>query len=112
MAAHDRLLPFPTELLATSASGDRLTHGLYIGTMFLTTVASTAQQKVIIDHPELQAPELRGTLRLQPSVIAMVTMLFAAIVSVLFASVGLFALFLLLLSEPINRVIDRIRARR
>ena len=102
-------LPFPTELLAHADSDDAFTHGLYVGTMFFTTVASTLQQKVIIDHPELQVPEIRGTLRLQPSVVAMLSMLAAAIISVVLPRVGLFALFLLILTGWISGLIDRAR---
>lgn len=104
-------LPFPTELLAHAASDDALTHGLYVGTMFITTAASALQQKIIIDNPQLQQPEARGTLRLQPSVIAMFSMLLAAVVSVVFASVGLIALLVLALTGPINSLVDRARGR-
>ena len=102
-------LPFPTELLGHAASNDAVTHALYVGTMFLSTVTSTVQQKIIIDHPELQAPEVRGTLRLQDAVIAMISMLAAAITSVVFPGVGLLALLLLVLTGPIGSIVDRVR---
>lgn len=105
-------LPFPTELLATDSSADGITHGVYVGTMFLTTVASSVQTKIIIDHPEMQAEQIRGTLRLQPSLIAMSLLFVAAVVAVLLPGPGLLALLLLLISGPISAVINRVRARR
>jgi uncharacterized membrane protein len=100
-------LPFATELLATADRGERLAFGLYVGSMVLTCLAALLQQWLILRSPELQAPEARGTLRLQPSVTAVVIMLVALLAVLLFAQFGLFALLLFTLQRPLDRLLHR-----
>jgi uncharacterized membrane protein len=104
-------LPFPTELIATGTGDDALRSALYVGTMVVTTLAALMQQVIVIRHPELQAPEVRGTLRLLPYVTATIALLVALGVSIALPGLGLLSLALLAVLSPIERLIDRIRKR-
>jgi len=104
-------LPFPTELLASGDGDERLTYALYVGTMTLTSVAALLQQWILVRNPQLQAPEARGTLRLLPYVMITVIMVVALAAAVAFPGFGLYALLLLFVATPAERVIDRLRRR-
>ncbi len=106
-------LPFPTELIASGdVENSPATSALYVGTMVLSSFAGTAQMVLIVRHPELQAPEARGTLSLVPSLVASTMMLLVFVVVVVVPQLGLFALLGLLLTGPVQAVIDRLRRRR
>jgi uncharacterized membrane protein len=103
-------LPFPTELIASGGGENSpATSALYVGTMVLTSLAGTAQMLVILRHPELQAPEVRGTLTLVPSLVASSMMLLVFLTIVIFPQVGLFALLGLVLTGPVQSVVTRLR---
>lgn len=101
-------LPFPTQLLASSDHQSPLVYCLYIGTMLATALASLLQQSIIVRHPEVQNPEVRGTLRVLPYVSIVIVMAIALIVAVLLPPVGLLALLLLVLASPAENLIDRL----
>jgi uncharacterized membrane protein len=103
-------LPVPTQLIGSAENAEGLTHGLYVGTMLITCLAALAQQWILLRHPELQAPEVRGTLRLLPYVTVVVVMLVSLVAAVAFQQLGLLALLLLFLTSPIERLIERRRA--
>lgn len=100
-------LPFPTALLASSPSGDRATYVLYVGTMVVTTAAEVLMQAIIMRHPELQAEEVRGALRLRPYLTPLVIMVIALLIALVFPDIGLWGLALFALSGPIEAAIDR-----
>ena len=100
-------LPFPTALLASSPSGDRATYVLYVGTMVVTTAAEVVMQAIIVRHPDLQAEEARGTLRIRPYLTPLVIMLVALLIAALFPAIGLWGLALFALSGPIEGAIAR-----
>jgi len=100
-------LPFPTALLASSPSGDRATYVLYVGTMVVTTAAEVLMQAIIVRHPDLQAEEARGALRIRPYLTPLVIMLFALLLAGFFPSIGLWGLALFALSGPIEGAIAR-----
>ncbi|WP_382309590.1 TMEM175 family protein [Herbiconiux sp. UC225_62] len=105
-------LPFPTELIAAGAGeSSPATSALYIGTMVLSSFAGTAQMMIILRHPELQAPEVRGTLSLIPTLVASSMMLLVFLVVVVFPEVGLFALLGLVLTGPVQAVVQRLSKR-
>lgn len=104
-------LPFPTELLGWAEPDDRSVYVLYVGTMVLTSAAALLQQWILIRSPELQAPEVRGTLRLLPFVSILVIMLMALVLTLLFSNYGLLSLLLLALASPAERMIDRRRTK-
>jgi uncharacterized membrane protein len=100
-------LPFPTELVSFAGEGSRPTSTLYVGTMLLTSVASTLMQLIIVRHPEIQAEDVRGTLRARGAVVATATMAVVLLVVVLVPHVGLFALLLLIPSGVVEGRIAR-----
>ncbi|GAA2244917.1 TMEM175 family protein [Herbiconiux moechotypicola] len=105
-------LPFPTELIAVSGHDDPTTTALYVGTMAATSLTAVWQQFEFVRHPELQAEAVRGTLRMAPSLIMAGMMLVVLVLVVLFPSGGLFWLFVLLLSTPLQIIEKRMHARR
>lgn len=102
-------LPFPTELLGSSDADDSLRYGLYIGTMVVTSGASAVQQWVIIRSPDLQVPQVRGTLSLTSYLATTGIMIVALAVAVLFPVIGLWALFLLFATSPVLHLMSRLR---
>lgn len=100
-------LPFPTALLVSSSSADIAVYALYIGTMVVTTASGLVQQLILVRNPELQAPEVRGTLTLRPSLVALAIMVVALVVAVTIPAIGLWALSLFAVANPLQRIIDR-----
>lgn len=105
-------LPFPTELIATTGSTSPATTVLYIGTMLATSMASAAQQVVVVRSPELQAPEVRGTLTVLPSLVSASMMLVVLLVALALPDLGLLPLLLLVLGGPLQAVLMRMQKRR
>ncbi|RFA10564.1 hypothetical protein B7R54_16135 [Subtercola boreus] len=97
-------LPFPTELLGQGTTVSTVTGALYIGTMLVTSVTGLVQLVIIARRPEMQLESVRGTLRLTPAVVATCAM--AAAFALSFA-IGLYSLFLLLLSGFVEGQIAR-----
>lgn len=105
-------LPFPTELIASSSGSSSATSLLYVGTMVVTSVSGAWQQWIFVRHPELQAPEVRGTLRIGPAVVAAAMMVVVFIATSLLPQLGLLTLLLLILTGPIQAIMRRgIRAK-
>ncbi|CAN5357263.1 TMEM175 family protein [soil metagenome] len=102
-------LPFPTALLASGPGPDRATYGLYVGTMVVTTAADLLMQAIIVRTPQLQAEEVRGTIRLSPYVIPVAIMVVTLLIAVLFPAVGLWGLALFAISGPLERAVARRR---
>lgn len=102
-------LPFATELLASADREDRLVYALYVGTMLMTSIASLLQQWILVRHPELQAAEARGTLRMRPYVVIALILVLALTLTLLFSAVGLYSLLLLALAGPAEGLIARRR---
>ncbi|HWR84727.1 MAG TPA: TMEM175 family protein [Rhodoglobus sp.] len=100
-------LPVPTQLIASAEREERITYALYVGTMLVTCFAALLQLAIIRGRPDLQAPEVRGTLRLAPSWIVIAIMSVALLSAVLFLRAGLFALLLLALSPVLDRSLAR-----
>ncbi|MDO9398036.1 MAG: TMEM175 family protein, partial [Herbiconiux sp.] len=101
-------LPFPTELIATDGSSNPVTTALYVGTMLATSLVGSWQQWLLRRRPALQAEAVRGTLRILPALVSTALMAVAFATTVLVPQVGLFALFLLVLTGPAQRLIDRL----
>ena len=97
-------LPFPTELLSAASKGGQGVHGLYVGTMLITSVGVLLQQVAIVRRPELMVEEHRGEADLAPSVILTVLMAVILVVVIAVPAIGLWALLLLLLSHPLEHV--------
>ena len=104
-------LPFPTELLSAAANGGQGVHGLYVGTMLVTSVGVLLQQAAIVRRPELVAEEHRGQAALAPSVILTVTMAVVLVVVIAAPTIGLWALLLLVLARPLEHLAVTRRSR-
>ena len=98
-------LPFPTELLSGTENEDNVKYALYIGTMTLISGAALLQQWIIASDPTLQTDEARGTVHVSPFVVTTGLMVVALIIATAFPVVGLWALFLLFLSGPLERLV-------
>jgi len=106
-------LPFPTELVSFVGENGTATSTFYVGTMLVTSIASTVMQVIIVRHPEIQAEDVRGTLRARGAVVSTVTMAVVLLVVAFVPHVGLYALLLLIPSGVIEgRVGRRTRAAR
>jgi uncharacterized membrane protein len=97
-------LPFPTELLSAATNGGQGVHGLYVGTMLVTSVGVLIQQWAIVRRPELTEVEHRGEAELAGSVILTVLMAVILVVVIAVPAIGLWALFLLLASRPLEHL--------
>ena len=105
-------LPFPTELIATSGGNSPTTSLLYVGTMVVTSASLAWQQWIVVRHPELQAAEVRGNLRIGPAIASAVMMVVVFIATYLLPQLGLLTLFLLVLTGPVQAVTRRLMRRR
>jgi uncharacterized membrane protein len=99
-------LPFPTELLSSANHGSEgASHAIYVGTLLVAAVAGLIQRVAIVHWPQLQVAEERGSVLLDPSIIFVVLMATVFVIALLVPSNGLWALLLLLLSSPLERVV-------
>jgi uncharacterized membrane protein len=104
-------LPFPTELLGSAQNGSRTVHGIYVGTMLVTSVAGLAQQWAAVRWPALQSEEGRGSMTIDSALMPVVLLAVSFIFAVWVPSIGLWGLLVLLASRPIERLLTRRRAR-
>jgi uncharacterized membrane protein len=101
-------LPFPTELVAPSSVENPFSSALYVATMCVATASTTAIEWIAIRHPELQSPEVRGTLTLHAAMASTIAMFVVLAIVLVLPGVGLWSLLLLL---PAGFVGDRLTAR-
>jgi TMEM175 potassium channel family protein len=94
-------LPFPTELLSSASQGGQGVHALYVGTMLVTSVAVLVQESAIVMKPELQAEDHRGEAGIAEAVVLVMLMAVILVVVITIPAVGMWSLFILLLSRPI-----------
>lgn len=104
-------LPYPTELLSEGTSADDGRAAIYVGTMLMTSLALLWQQAILIRHPALVAPEVRGTLSIVPSVVTAGMMFATFLAVVLIPGLGLWGLFLLALTGPVQAIVRRLTGR-
>ena len=89
-------LPFPTELLDADHD-QRLTHGIYVGTLVIASAAQSLQRWLILRDGGT-APAVRGDL------ISLGLMLIAFVVVVAAPATGMWGLLVLLLSSPVAKL--------
>jgi hypothetical protein len=65
-----------------------------------------------VRSPDLQAPEVRGTLTVLPSLATSVMMLVVLLVALALPDLGLLPLLLLLFTGPVLAVLNRVEKRR
>jgi uncharacterized membrane protein len=98
-------LPFPTELLGSAQNGSRTVHGIYVGTMLVTSTAGLAQEWAAVRWPVLQSDEGRGTLTIDFALASTVLLGVAFVFAIAVPAVGLWGLLALLLARPIGRLL-------
>jgi uncharacterized membrane protein len=97
-------LPFAANLLNTGGDDDRVSHGLYIGTMVVTSLALTGIESELRRSPELLSTPLHDASR---GLVAVGLMVLALVLALLVPSVGLYWVLLLLLQGPIGQLMRR-----
>ena len=101
-------IPFTTQILADEGTDDPAVNALYISTMVVTTGSLALIEWLAVRDPQLQRPEVRGTLRVRGALVAMLLLLVALVLAVVAPGVGMFWLFLLFLSDPLTRLAGRL----
>lgn len=106
------LLPFATQVIAEFGT-DRLSVGLYIGTI----LASSSTMTVLTLLLRRRAPLRRhgvpaADVDVAPSAVVTALLLLALVLGVVLQPVNFYAMFLLFLSGPAERLVHRVRARR
>lgn len=104
-------LPFPTELLGSAQNGSRTVHGIYVGTMLVTSIAGLVQQWAAVRWPALQSEESRGSMTIDSALVSVVLLTVSFVVAVGAPAIGLWGLLVLLLARPIERLLAMRRAR-
>lgn len=101
------LLPLPTAIIFEFSS-DRLTVAVYIGTMATSSLILTAIAWFVHTTPALEFPENPLPMsRLIASFVTSGAFLLALVIGVLSPSINYFALLVLALSSPVERLIER-----
>ncbi len=100
-------LPLPTVMLAEFATGP-ITVGLYIGTMALSSLALTATLLLIRKQPliELESNRVEGR-KIFGSIATTVGFLLALLLGLLVPAINFWALFLVLLTAPLQQIYNR-----
>ena len=70
----------------------------------MTSAALLAQVWIILHCPELQAASARGTLTVIPALVSTALLVVALIVTIAVPAIGLWALLILLLVDPVQNV--------
>jgi uncharacterized membrane protein len=89
-------LPFPTQLVGSQDSMDRLTYGLYIGTLLVTTASGAVSQWLILRSGRSRAPDEDRRGAPVPALVMTGAMALAFILAVTIPGVGAWALLLLI----------------
>jgi uncharacterized membrane protein len=105
------LLPFATQVIAEFGT-DRLSVGLYIGTILASSSATTALVLLLRRRAPLRRHGVSAAdVDVARSVATTGLLALALVVGVVFRSVNFFAMFLLFLSGPAERLVHRVQAR-
>ncbi|MET3451252.1 putative membrane protein [Curtobacterium sp. 1544] len=99
-------LPFAANLLNTGESDDRVSHGLYLGSMVVTSLTLTVIEWELRRSPELLSSPLGDSWK-GPTAAGLLAL--ALVLAMIFPSIGLFWVLLLLLQTPIAAVVRRRR---
>lgn len=100
-------LPVATALLG-QMDPDAIQKVLYIGSLLLTSLILLATRVYIRRHPELHSiPEGRLSSGMTASVVTSALFAAALVVAIVLPAIGYWAMFLLMLTAPITRVVTR-----
>lgn len=101
-------LPFPTELLSVTHSGQALVYGLYTGTMLVASTALLLESIVISRSPELYMTDEFDLPKTRHAAVATGLLGAGCALSIVFPQIGLVWLFLLFLQDPVTRIYARL----
>ncbi len=104
-------IPFSTSVLANAPGGDSAVYALYVGTMVVSSGTMVLMRLLLRSKPELMRPEVRDQLNIAHALVPTSILTLVLVLAVLVPRIGTYWLFLLFLTEPANRVIDRIMGR-
>jgi uncharacterized membrane protein len=100
-------LPVVTELMSSEQDSLAVSNGAYIVTILANMFIMLMLRRVYLRHPAMLTPA--GLLRVREGILGMRVsiglLLIALVISVTVTSVGLFAITLLFLTQPISRII-------
>jgi uncharacterized membrane protein len=103
------VLPFSTRVIAVFGT-DRLSLGLYVGTIAASSASATALTVLLRRRPPLRRGGVTAAdVEVIPAAVFTALMLLALVVGVTFQQVNFYALFLLFLSGPVERLVQRLR---
>lgn len=100
-------IPFSTAI-SQDRVHDRLSSALYLGNLLVAFVALAAMHLVARYDPDVVDPGRRGTFRVGPSIVFPAICAVALIIAIAVPAIGRFAVFLLVLAEPVWLAIQRI----
>jgi len=104
------LLPFSTQVIATFGT-DRLSVGLYVGTVLASSATTTVLTVLVRRRAQLRRPQVAaGEVDVAASAVVTGLLLAALVLGVALPAVNFFALLLLFLSGPAERLVRRGRA--
>jgi uncharacterized membrane protein len=105
------VLPFSTQVVAEFET-DRLSVGLYIGTIATSSAAVALLTLLVRRRPALRRKGVTAAdVDVTPAAVSTALLLLALLLGVMFPAVNFYALFLLFLSAPVERLAGRARSR-
>jgi len=104
-------LPFSTQVVADFGT-QRLSVGLYIGTVAASAAATSVLTVLLRCRPSLRREDVSAAqVDVVPAAVALLLLVLALVVGVAFRAVNFYAFLLLLLSAPVERLVARSRRR-
>lgn len=95
-------LPLPTELLGNDSGDLRVRYGVYVASVFLVSLTLTLLNQIMARAPQLHRPGVVPPLR-KSGITVTGLILVALVVAVTVPTIGLFAMFIVALSGPLER---------
>jgi uncharacterized membrane protein len=105
-------LPYPTELLAVRGSDEAAVRFVYIASVLASSALLLALQIVMRRSPELWVDSETFDDPLSEAIVTVLALVVALIVGTAVPAIGMWALFLLLASGPIEALLNRRRSHR
>jgi uncharacterized membrane protein len=97
------LIPFTSELIGNNSSGSVFITSVYIVSLLITSYLSVGIQLVVIHSPQLQSASAAKSLDPTYGVASAIAMTLALLISIIFPSIGSWALLLLIPTSHVGR---------
>lgn len=101
------LIPFTSEIIGNDTTNSTFVTGLYIVSLLIASYIGVAMQWEIIRSPSIQKPSAAKTLRPNNGLAGAIAMTLALVVSILFPSVGVWALLLVIPASHFKSLVRR-----